>query len=215
MIVPVRLLPVFEATVYCTLPLPLPDALPVIEIHDAFGVAVHAHPAGMVTVTVPLLLPDATLALVGASAAAHDPACVMVKACPPIVIVPVRPAPVLASTEYCTLPLLVPDAPSVTEIHEAFDVAVHEHPDAIVTATVPLLPITGAFVLVGASEARHDPACVTVNVWPAIVAVPVRDPPVFAATLRVMLPLPDPELVPLTVSQLTLPAAVHEQFAAA
>ena len=35
-------------------------------------------------------------------------------------------------------------------------------------------------------------ACVTVNVRPAIVSDPVRDPPVFAATVNATEPLPAP-----------------------
>jgi len=54
-------------------------------------------------------------------------------------------------------------------------------------------------------------ACVTVNVDPAIVSVPVRAPPVFAATVNVTVPLPVP-LAPLAiVIQLALLLAVHVQ----
>ena len=41
---PVRPLPVFAAKVNVTLPLPWPDAPPVIVIHDVVVVAVHPHP---------------------------------------------------------------------------------------------------------------------------------------------------------------------------
>ena len=50
-------------------------------------------------------------------------------------IVPVRASAVFAATEYETEPLPVPFAPAVIVIHVAFDVAVHEQPDAAVTAT--------------------------------------------------------------------------------
>ena len=53
--------------------------------------------------------------------------------------------------------------------------------------------------------------CVTENVWPAIVTVPVRDAPVFAAALTVTVPLPEPELAPLNVSQLACLVDVHAQ----
>jgi hypothetical protein len=49
--VPLRVAPVFAATMYATLPLPLPDAPRVIEIHEAFDVAVHAHPLSVCTCT--------------------------------------------------------------------------------------------------------------------------------------------------------------------
>ena len=48
------------------------------------------------------------------------------------------------------------------------------------------------------------------NVWPAIVAVPLRIAPVFAATLKVTDPLPVPDAPLDTVIQETLLAAVHE-----
>src|ERR1044072_8253162 len=56
-------------------------------------------------------------------------------------------------------------------------------------------------------------ACVTVNVDPAIVSVPVRAPPVFAATVNVTVPVPV-RLRPLVVVvQLPLLVAVHAQLA--
>jgi hypothetical protein len=53
-------------------------------------------------------------------------------------------------------------------------------------------------------------ACVTVNVCPAIVSVPVRAAPPFAAIANVTVPLPVPEAPAVTVIQLTPDAAVHE-----
>jgi hypothetical protein len=49
------LAPLFAATLYDTLPLPLPLALEVIVIHASPLVAVHAHPAWLATVMVPLV----------------------------------------------------------------------------------------------------------------------------------------------------------------
>src|SRR5205823_1032680 len=54
-------------------------------------------------------------------------------------------------------------------------------------------------------------ACETVNVWPAIVTVPLRAAPLFAATVNatVPLPLPDP---PLAIDiHGAFADAVHEQ----
>jgi hypothetical protein len=48
---PVRAPPVFAATVNVTLPLPVADAPPVIVIHGADVVAVHAHPPAADTAT--------------------------------------------------------------------------------------------------------------------------------------------------------------------
>ena len=55
--------------------------------------------------------------------------------CPAIVTVPVRAPDVFAATVNPTLPLPLPFAPEVTEIHEALLVAVHVQPAAVVTAT--------------------------------------------------------------------------------
>jgi hypothetical protein len=57
--------------------------------------------------------------------------------------------------------------------------------DDVVTVTVPVPPLAGRVWLVGEIVNVHGAAgCVTVNVCPAIVIVPVRDDVVvFAATL--------------------------------
>jgi hypothetical protein len=52
-------------------------------------------------------------------------------------------------------------------------------------------------------------ACDTVNVWPAIVMVPVRAVPVFAATLYVTVPDPLPDAPPMIVIQPALLVAVQ------
>ena len=56
----------------------------------------------------------------------------------------------------------------------------------------------------------------TWNVWPAIVAVPLRAVvAVFAPILNVTLPLPLPPAPAVTMIQVALLTAVHEQFAGA
>ena len=52
-------------------------------------------------------------------------------------------------------------------------------------------------------------ACVTVNVWPAIVAVPVRPVPPLAATLNPIVPGPVEDGMLVNVIQLALDVAVH------
>lgn len=54
-------------------------------------------------------------------------------------------------------------------------------------------------------------SCVTVNVFPATVSVPLRLAPVFAATVKLTVPLPLPLLPALIVIQLSLLVAVHVQ----
>ena len=52
--------------------------------------------------------------------------------------------------------------------------------------------------------------CVTLNVVPAIVSVPLRlEAPVLAATLNATVPFPDPDAPLVTVIQEALLAAVH------
>ena len=66
------------------------------------------------------------------------------------------------------------------------------------------------------SNAPHAPApCVTEKVWPAMVAVPERTPPVLGATLRTTTPPPEPEAPEVTVSHGTLLTAVQGQPLAA
>ena len=55
-------------------------------------------------------------------------------------------------------------------------------------------------------------SCVTVNVCPPAVIVPVRDVVAeFADTVNVTVPLPDPLAPPVIVIQVALLAAVHAQ----
>jgi hypothetical protein len=52
-------------------------------------------------------------------------------------------------------------------------------------------------------------ACETVNVWPAIVSVPVRAAAVFAATANATVPLPVPDAPPVSVSHGAFALALH------
>jgi hypothetical protein len=58
------------------------------------------------------------------------------------------------------------------------------------------------------------PAWVTVNDKPAIVSVPVREPPGFAATLKPTEPFPVPLAPDVTVIHIALLVAVHVQLPA-
>jgi hypothetical protein len=89
--VPVRcVVPVFAATEYPTVPLPLPLAPDVIVIHDAELDAVHAQPVVVVTLTDPVEALDASDVALGEIEYVQPPLCVTVKVCPAIVSVPVR-----------------------------------------------------------------------------------------------------------------------------
>ena len=77
----------------------------------------------------------------------------MVNVCPPAVMVPVLAGPVLAATEYPTVPLPVPDEPDVMVIQVLFDAAVHEQAELPgVTDTVPASPEATAVADVAPSE---------------------------------------------------------------
>ena len=100
-------------------------------------------------------------------------------------------------------------------IHDVLLVAVQAHPLEVVTVDDPLAPANGAScMLVGAMVNVHDEAfCVTVNVLPAMVAVPTRTwEVVFVFALNETVPLPEPLAPLVTVSQpLLLLTAVQAQ----
>jgi hypothetical protein len=86
---------------------------------------------------------------------------------------------------YCTDPLPAPLAGPVSVIHGTVLAALQPQPGAAVTATLPVDAAAATDAVVGVtSKVQGTPACVTVNVCPAIVIAPVRDAvAVFAATL--------------------------------
>jgi len=152
-------------------------------------VAVHAQPAPAVTVTVPLVAADVlSNADEGRIVNEHGaPGCVIVNVWPAIVIVPVRAAVlVFCVTLYVTLPFPVPLAPAPIVIHASLLVAVQLQPVPAVTVIEPLAASDdGRLFDVGEIVNVHEtPACVTVNVCPPMVIVPLRElVPVFAPTL--------------------------------
>ena len=79
----------------------MPDAPAVTVIQPTLLAAVQVHPVPAVTVTLPVVAADVVrFDEVGEMVNVHGaPACVTVKVCPPIVIVPLRDVvPVLAAT---------------------------------------------------------------------------------------------------------------------
>ena len=75
--------------------------------------------------------------------------------------------------------------PEVIVSQLAEEVAVHEQPGKVSTLTVPVVASAGTDELTGETANVHVcPACVTVNVCPPTVIVPVRElVPGFAAML--------------------------------
>jgi hypothetical protein len=179
----------FAATSYDTVPFPFPLAPPVRVIQAALLVAVHVQPAPAVTVTVPLVATE-VLRFADEGRMVNEqgaPGCVMVNVFPATVRVPVRDAVlVFCVTLYVTLPLPVPLAPAPIVIHVLLLVDVQAQPAPVVTVIDPLAASDdGRLFDVGEMVIVHGaPACVIVNVFPAIVTVPVRDAvPVLAVTL--------------------------------
>ena len=164
-----------------TVPLPMPLDPDVIVNHvGVLLVAIHVHaPPFAVTPTVPL--PAAALgdALVASSVKLHGAAaCVTVNDWPAIVSVPVLGVVLrFAVYEYVTVALPVPLVPDVTVNHVGASlVAVHAQvPTDAVTPTVPVPAVALGDALVASRvKLQVAPACVTVNVWPATVSVPIR-----------------------------------------
>jgi hypothetical protein len=84
---------------------------------------------------------------------AVPPDWVTVNVSSPMVTVPVRDeVPVLAATEYDTLPLPDPLAPPVRLIQLAFDDAVQAQPLPAVTATLPVVAAAPTLRLAGEIE---------------------------------------------------------------
>jgi hypothetical protein len=186
---------VLAATVNVTAPTPLPDAGPTV-IHAAPLDAVQPHSDGLVTITDVLPAPAPADSVVGETENVQPmPACVTVTDWPATVAVPVRGlAPVLAAYVSVTDPFPLPDA-GLTTIHAVPLDAVQPQPAGAVTATLAVPASAPADSVAGEAEnVQSTPACVTVTVWPATVAVPVRALElVFAAIVSVTVPPPLPD----------------------
>lgn len=177
--------PVFAAIVYVAVPEPVPP--PVMVAHVWFEDTLHEQFEAVVTLIVPVAPVGAAVISEGVTENVHVAlGSLMVKERPAIVSVAVRESvPVLAPALYPTVPDPVPLAPLVMVTHVDPLDAVQLQFDDVVTVTVPVPPLAGSVALVGEMvNVQGAAGCVTVNVCPAIVIVPVRDVvAVFAATL--------------------------------
>jgi hypothetical protein len=158
-------------------------------------VAVHATVPGLtVTVTGAAACPSAGTCQLAGVTVTEPPACVTVTVWPPIVAVAVRAATdVVEAAVSSTLPLPTPLA-GVTVNQGALVVAVHATPLGLVaTVTGWVLPPAPGAQDVGDSV-TDAPACCTVTVRPATVAVAVRLVRLaFGVIVRfTLLPVPDP-----------------------
>lgn len=121
--------------------MPEPGDPPVTASHALEEDAVHTHPAGIVTATLPWVADAGTSALVGEMLAVQGtPAWVTVNVCPPTVSTPLRLAAlVFAPTAYVTVPAPDPLPPADTDSHGTELVVVQLQPAAVVTPTVPVV----------------------------------------------------------------------------
>jgi len=207
--VPVRAGPEFAAMLRFTVPLPVPLAPLVMAIHGALLVAVQPQPAAVVTLTLVRPPPEGALKLVGPIVYVQVP-WLTVKVCPAMVAVPLREPPGLAGMLRFTVPLPVPLPPLVMVIHGALLVAVQAQPVPVVTLTLVRPPPEGALKLVGLIVYVHVP-WLTLTSTPAMVAVPLRSPPLLAAIRNVTSAGPVPFGADPTAIQAACETAVHEQ----
>jgi hypothetical protein len=123
---------------------------------------------------------------------------------------------VFGSTTTETLPAPVPFS-GVTFIHFTSLLAVHRQLLVVETETLNAAPSGLASRLVGLMvyEQRVSVVCVTVNVSPAMVRVPVRVPAERSSTLNPTVPFPAPLAPEVIVIHPALLDARHEQPAAA
>jgi hypothetical protein len=151
-------------------------------------VAVHEHPAGPVTMIVPLPPVAVGVRAMGVTVKVHGaPPWFTVNVWPAIVsVVDLALDDVFAAAVNATDPFPLPLLPLVIVTQESVLVAVQLHPLGAVTATDPESPVLATDWLAGEIVKLHvgpgRPSCVTVTVWLATIMVAVRlEVSVFAA----------------------------------
>ena len=99
-----------------------------------------------------------------------------------MVIVPSRAMPGFGAALNDTLPLPAPDeGPSIVS-QALFEVALHAHDAAVVTAIAPDPPAAPMVCAAGAIENVHAASWATANACPPIVRLPLRAAPPLTAT---------------------------------
>jgi hypothetical protein len=180
--------------------------------HDALLVALQAQVLPVVTPTLVVSPAAGELRVAGEIEGVQGaaPACVTEKVCPAIVTVPVRcEVLVFAATATFAVPLPFPLAPLLMVSHDALLAAIQAQVLPVVTLTLVVSPAAGELRVVGVIENAQGAAWVTEKVCPAIVIVPVRCAPLFAATATFTVPLPVPLAPLLMVSHDALVVAFH------
>ena len=209
--VPDRAAPVaFGSTANCTFPPPEPEPPSVIVIHGTPLTAVHVHPPDVPTETVPTPPEAGIVCDVGLMVKVQPLSCATVTVRPATVTIPVRAGPVLAARVRSTAPFPVPPAVPGA-IHAAVLAAVHAH-DAPAETSIRAPPPPAPDTMFSGDTTNEQPlSCDTVNVCPAISAVPERGPAVFSWIEIFTVPLPVPEAPELIASQAAPLDAVHPQ----
>ena len=166
---------------------PGPVADPATVSHEAVVDEPQPQVNCVVTAIVPVPPPAGTVTLSGVTENAHAAlGSVIAKLFPAIDRKAVLPsAVVLGAAVNPTVPEPVPAVPLEIVTHDAPLVAVHAHPELVVTMTVPLPPAADSDRLAGEIVYAHAVAAwLTENVLPPAVTVPVRETvPGFAATV--------------------------------
>ena len=121
----------------------------------------------------------------------------------------------MGSTPNCTFPPPDPDAPSVPVIHGTRLTALHRHPPALETESVPTPPDAGMVCDIALRLNVQPLSWLTVTVRAATVSVPLRAGPVLMPTERWTAPLPLPSAAPVMAIHAALLTAVHVQDVAA
>ena len=210
--VPDRAAPVaFDSTANCTFPPPEPEPPSVIVIHGTPLTAVHVHPPDVPTETIPTPPTAGIVCDVGLMVKVQPLSCATVTVRPATVTIPVRADPVLAAKVRSMAPFPVPPAVPTITIHAALLAAVHAHDAAAPTSTRAPPPPAADAMFSGDTTNEQPVSCDTVNVCPAIVAVPERGPAVFSWIEIFTVPLPVPEAPELIPSQAAALDAVHPQ----
>ena len=147
-----------------TVPLPVPEAPPVIVRKPALVDAVQPQPEPCVLVTVNVVVPPlaGTLALAGVTLNTQDilEGCVTVTVWVPIRIVPDRAAPLFAATETVTVPLPWAELSPIVIVRNPSPVdALQVQTNGVgVTVNAAVPPLVGTSTLPGVTLYAHDVA---------------------------------------------------------
>ena len=199
-----------DATTSSTVPLPVRDACPFSVIHGAELAMFQGQPCPVATLTDTEPPAAATECVSGLTSKVQPWPWVTVNVCPAIDTVPLRAPALVDATTSSTVPLPVRDACPFSVIHGAELAMFQGQPCPVATLTDTEPPAAATECVSGLTSKVQPWPWVTVNVCPAISAVPDRSVPPLGATVNATAAGPSPAAGD-TVNQLTLLAAVQAQ----